>query len=213
MRELLLAAVFFAVAAPCAAQFKDAAAAKTALSSAKAKDRLDAISYFGSLRSEEGYKALAAHFPEEKDAYLRVQMVGALNVQSSTWAYNCVAAASDDSNKGVRQAAASALAPKVGDPYVAEKLKTLSLDPAESVRLSVVNALAVNPSTVSVAIIGGALADRKGSLRSRRAAAGALSKMNTPAADSELMKHLSDADPQIKAAAQSRRPSKKQKNK
>lgn len=203
--SLLLAGAF---ALPCAAELKDAQAAAAALKSATPKDRLDAIYFLGAQRSQAAYQALAAHFPSEQDAYLRVQLVEALNVQGSTWAYACAAAAADDGNKAVRQAAAASLASKAGDPAADAKLKALGADPAEPVRLTVVSALSVNTSTSAASIIGGVLSDRKGTLKARRAAAAALSRMKTPAADGELLRHLSDADPEIKAAAAARRPAK-----
>jgi HEAT repeat protein len=209
MKKIFIIPAFIAVfAAPCAAELKDAGAALEALRSDKAKDRLEAIYYLGAQRNGEAYEALAGHFKAEKDAYLRTQIVGSMNVQASTWAYVCAYEAADDKNKAVRQSAASALAPKVGEPAAAQKLGMLAADPAEVVRLSVVNALAVYTSTEAVSVISGALADRKGTLRARRAAAKALSGMKTPAADAELLKHLSDPDPEIKAAAAARKPSK-----
>lgn len=203
--SLLLAGAF---ALPCAAALKDAPAAVAALKSDVPKARLEAIYFLGAQRSQEAYAALAAHFPSEKDAYLRVQIVEALNVQGSTWAYACAATAADDANKVVRQAAASALARKAGDQLADRKLRALGADSSDAVSMAVVNALSVNTSTSAAALIGGVLSDPKGALRARRAAAAALSKMKTPAADGELLKHLSDADPEIKAAAASRRPSK-----
>lgn len=207
MRKSLVISMFIAVAftLPCAAAVKDTVAALTALKSGVAKDRLEAVSFLVAQRSPDAYKTLAAHFPEEKDAYLRVQIVEGLDVEGSTWAYTCAVAAADDVNKSVRQAAASALASKAGDPAAAAKLKILAADASESVRFSVVNSLSVDASTSAVAIIGGMLADDKGPVKERRAAAAALSKMKTPSADTELFKHLSDADPEIKASAVSRK--------
>ena len=203
--SLLLAGVFVL---PCAAELKDEPAAVAALKSETPKDRLEAIYFLGARRNQDAYAALAAHFPAEKDAYLRVQIVEALNVQGSTWAYACAAAAADDANPAVRQAAASALAGKAGDQVADGKLKTLGADASETVRLAVVNALSVTASTSSASILGGVLADGKGPLRTRRAAAAALSKMKTPSADAELLKHAADADPEIKAAAAARKPAK-----
>ncbi|MCM2266448.1 MAG: HEAT repeat domain-containing protein [Elusimicrobiales bacterium] len=209
MKKILIIPAFIAaLAAPCAAELKSTAEALTALGKADSKMRLEAVYYLGAQRTEAAYEALAAQFRKEGDAYLRVQIVDALNVQASTWAYVCASEAADDKNKAVRQAAARALAPKVGEPEAAKKLGALAVDPAEAVRMAVVNSLAVDTSTVAVSVIGGTLADRKGTLRARRAAAGVLSRMKTPSADAELLKHLSDADPEIKAAAVSRRPSK-----
>ena len=211
MKRSLLVSLLFAgtFALPCAAELKDAPAAVAALKSDVPKARLEAIYFLGAQRSQDGYAALAAHFPSEKDAYLRVQIVEALNVQGSTWAYGCAAAAADDSNKAVRQAAASALARKAGDQVADGKLKALGADSSEAVRLAVVAALSVNTSTSAAAIIGGVLSDAKGTLKTRRAAAAVLSKMKTPSADSELLKHAADADPEIKAAAAARKPAKK----
>ena len=203
--SLLLAGTF---ALPCAAALKDAPAAVAALKSDVPKARLEAIYFLGAQRSQDAYAALTAHFPSEPDAYLRVQIVEALNVQGSTWAYACAAAAADDSNKAVRQAAASALARKAGDQVADSKLKALGADSSEAVRLAVVSSLSVNTSTSAAAIIGGVLSDGKGTLKTRRAAAAVLSRIKTPAADRELAKHLSDPDPEIKAAAASRKPSK-----
>jgi HEAT repeat protein len=211
MKKYLLIAVLFAVAAPCAAQFKDVKAAKTALSSAKAKDRLDAIGYLGSLRSEDGYGTLAQHFQTEGDAYLRVQIVEALNVSGSSWAYKCLVQASSDGNKVVRRSAAAALAGRAGEAGADARIMALASDPEESVRLALVRGLAVRQSTSAVSAIGAVLADRKGTLRSRQTAAETLARLKTPAGDAELLKHLSDSDPKIKAAAMSRRPGSKAK--
>jgi hypothetical protein len=209
MKNYLVLSLLFAgtLALPCAAAVKDTAAAMTALNSAVAKDRLDAIYFLGAQRSTEAYAALAAHFPSEKDAYLRVQLVDTLNVEGSTWAYVCAADAAGDANRAVRRAAARALAVKAGDPAADIKLKALATDPVEAVRAEVVNSLSVGTSTSAVSIIGGVLSDEKGTLRVRRAAAAALSKMKTAQADAELFKHASDADPEIKAAAASRKAS------
>lgn len=200
--SLLIAGAF---ALPCAAAVKDSAAALAALNSSVAKDRLDAIYFLGAQRSTEAYAALAAHFPDEKDAYLRVQLVETLNVEGSTWAYACAASAADDKNKAVRGAAARALAVKAGDPAADIKLKALAADPVENVRAAVVNSLSVGTSTSAASIIGEVLSDSKGTLRLRRAAAAALARMKTPQADVELLKHASDADPEIKASAASRK--------
>lgn len=200
--SLLIAGAF---ALPCAAAVKDSAAALAALNSSVAKDRLDAIYFLGAQRSTEAYAALAAHFPAEKDAYLRVQLVEVMDVQGSTWAYTCVSSAAGDTNKAVRQAAAMSLASKAGDPAVDKKLKALAADPSDVVRISLAHSLSINTSTSAVSIIGGMLSDLKGTLKTRRAAAGALAGMKTPEADGELLKHLSDSDPEIKAAAASRK--------
>ena len=199
---LILMAGAFAL--PCAAAVKDMPAALAALNSATPKDRLDAIYFLGTQRSTEAYAALAAHFPQEKDAYLRVELVDTLNVAGSTWAYACAASAADDKNKSVRGAAARALAVKAGDPAADIKLKALAADPVEGVRAAVVNSLSMETSTSAVAIIGGVLADGKSTLRVRRAAAAGLARIKTPQADSELKKHSADPDPDIKAAAASR---------
>ena len=196
-------------AGPCAAQFKDGAAAKAALGGKTAKERLAAIQYLGAQRSEDATAALTAHFSSEKDAYLRVQIVDGLNVAGSTWAYVCAEKAAADANPAVRQAAAMVLAQKSGDKAADKILKALAADAAEPVRLAVVGSLTSQPGPSSAEIIGGVLADRKATLKARRAAAGALAGMKIPAADEQLLRHLSDADPQIKAAAVSRRPSKK----
>jgi HEAT repeat protein len=97
------------------------------------------------------------------------------------------------------------LASKAGDAEANKRLSALAADPADAVRVSVVSSLAVEASTSSVAIIGGVLADHKGNIRVRRAAAAALAGIKNDAADAELLKHLSDADAQIKASAMSRR--------
>ena len=206
MKKCLVISILIAGAftLPCAAAIKDPAAAMAALASATPKDRLDAIYFLGAQRSTEAYAALAAHFPQEKDAYLRVQLVETLNVEGSTWAYACASAAADDKNKSVRGAAARALAVKAGDPAADIKLKALAADPVEGVRAALVNSLSVGTSTSAASIVGGVLADGKGTLRLRRAAAAALARMKTPQADSELKKHVSDPDPDIKAAAVSR---------
>jgi hypothetical protein len=203
-----LLAVGLLTAAPCAAEFKDPAAAQAALKSAAAKDRLDAISYLGAQRTPDSYKTLAQQFAVETDPYLRVQIVERLNVQASTWAYSCALAAAGDKNVAVRKAAVSPLARKVGDAAAYAKLQTLSIDASEAVRLSVAASLSVDTSTSAASVVGRVLSDRKGTIRSRRAAAGILSRMKTPAADDELLRHVSDPDPEIKAAAASRRPGK-----
>lgn len=209
MKKLLIIPAFIAAfAVPGAAELKDAGAARSALRSDKAKDRLEAIYYLGAQRNAEAYEALAGQFKAEKDAYLRTQIVEALDVKGSSWAFSCAVAAAEDSNKAVRQAASAALARRAGDPAADARLKALAGDSAEEVRLAVVSSMAVEPSTTSASIIGAVLADRKGTLKARRAAAEALAGMKTPAGDTELLKHVSDADPKIKAAAQSRRPSK-----
>ena len=128
-----------------------------------------------------------------------------LDVQLSTWAYACALQAADDTNRFVRQAAVSSLASKSGDPKAEKKLRALAADTSDAVRMKVVNSLSIENSTQAVSIIGTVLSDDKGSLRARRFAAGALSKMNRPGADSELFKHETDADPEIKAAAAARR--------
>jgi len=207
-KNLMLCAVpAAAFAAPCAAEFKDDASALAALGASTAKERLSAIYYFGSQRTPGAYEALTAHYPEEKDAYLRVQIVEALDVQGSTWAYSCAVTAAEDRNKAVRQAAAVSLSSKAGDPVADRKLKALAADPYDSVRLSLLSALSVNTSTSSVSIIGAVLSDHKGAAGTRRAAANILSKMKTKASDDMLLRYLSDSDPQIKAAAMARRPS------
>jgi len=212
MKKILIVPAFIAAfAAPCAAELKDSGAALEALNSDSAKDRLEAIYYLGGQRNAVAYEALAGQFKAEKDAYLRTQIVEALDVKGSSWAFSCAIAASEDSNKAVRQAASSALARRAGDPAADARLKTLAGDPAEEVRLAVVSSMAVEPSTTSASIIGAVLADRKGTLKARQAAAEALAGMKIPAGDTELLKHVSDADPKIKAAAQSRRPAKAKK--
>lgn len=210
MRKYLVISILLAGTSvlPCAAEVKDAASALAALKSDAAKDRLDAVAYLGARRTPEAYEALAKHFQTEKDAYLRVQIVEALDVSVSTWAASCAAAAADDSNKAVRQAAAMPLSRLPGSQEAEKKLKALAADPSDAVRLAVVNSLSVNTSTSSVAILGGVLSDQKSAPAARRAAARGLSGMKTPAADAELGRHVSDADPEIKAAAVSRRPSK-----
>lgn len=197
-----------ALAAPCAAELKDEGEAAAALGRADAKSRLEAINYLGARGGDAAYERLAAHFKTEKDAYLRTQIVESLNVAGSTWAYACAAEAAGDKNQAVRRAAAAALAPRAGEPAAGEVLKKLAADPAEEVRLELVHSLSMKPGAASAAMVGGILADRKGTLRARRAAAEALANMKTPESDAELLKHLSDADPKIKATAQSRRPSK-----
>lgn len=197
-----------ALAAPCAAEFKSAAAAAEALERADAKSRLEAINYFGAEGGAAAYELLAGHFKTEKDAYLRAQIVEALNVAGSTWAYACAAEAAADKSPAVRRAAAAAVAPRAGEPEAAEVLKKLAADPAEEVRLELVHSLSMKPGAASAAMVGGILADRKATRRVRRAAAEVLVNMKTPESDAELLKHLSDSDPKVKAAAQSRRPSK-----
>ncbi len=200
--ERIIFSLLMLSALPCMAEIKDQPAAEAALNSASAKDRLDAISYLGAQRGDTAYAALAARFPDEKDAYLRVKIVEALDVAASTWAYNCAAAASADANKAVRASAAAAIAPLAGRTDADKALKALAKDPAETVRLELINSLSVRPSTSAVSIIGAALADKKGPARPRRAAAAALGNMGTAAAAEELVKHLSDQDPEVKAAAQ-----------
>jgi HEAT repeat protein len=210
MKKYLVLPMLFAgaFALPCAAEFKDAAAAKAALGSSAEKDRLDAIHFLGAQRTQAACETLAGHFKQEKDPYLRMQLVQALDVHVSTWATSCVIAAADDSNQYVKQAAIVSLSRLRGNAAAEKKMKDLTADPSEVVRITVVNALSVNTSTTSVAIVSGVLADKKGTLKARRAAAGVLSRMATPEADKELLKHVSDADPEIKAAAVSRKPSK-----
>lgn len=199
--ERIIFSLLMLSALPCMAEIKDQPAALAALNSAAPKDRLDAIRFLGGHSSPEAYKAMAEHFNSEKDAYLRVKTVEAMDVSVSTWAYVCVSSAAGDTNKFVRAAAASALAEIAGNAAADKDMRTLAKDQAESVRLTLVNALSLVPSTSSVSIIGTTLADKKGPLRARRAAAAALNKMNTRAASEELIKHLSDQDPEIKAAA------------
>jgi len=207
MKQILFAALLLA-AAPCLAEVKDQAAAIAALNSASAKDRLEAIHYLALQKDQVSYEALAGRFQTEKDAYLRVQIVEALDVQGSTWAYSCAMSAADDGNKAVRQAAAPMLAPLAGTPAGYKKLKAMAADPDADVRMALVNSLAVDHSTAAVSIIGTVLTDKKGPLGARRLAASRLSEMNTKEADTELLKHLSDGDPQIKAAAAARKPKK-----
>ncbi len=208
MKKYLLFSILFAgtFVLPCAAAVKDTAAALAALNSAAAKDRLDAIYFLGAQRTPAAYEALSKQFQAEKDPYLRTQIVEALDVNVSTWAVSCAASAADDSNQAVRQAAAAPLSRLPNDRAAEKKLKALAADSSEPVRLAVVNSLSVSASTSSASIIGGVLSDRKGTLKTRRAAAEVLSRMKTPAADAELLKHVSDADPEIKAAAVSRKP-------
>jgi HEAT repeat protein len=203
---MIFAALAAVLAAPCAAQLKDDASAMSALNSATAKDRLAAIYYLGAQRTPAAYEALASHFAGEKDAYLRTQLVDSLDVNASTWAFSCALAAAGDANRYVRQAAAMVLSRKAGDPAADKQLGALAADPSDSVRLALVNSLSVNPSTSSVAVLGSVLGDHKAALRTRRAAANVLSKMKTPASDDMVLRYLSDADSQIKAAAMSRRP-------
>lgn len=206
MKKLLLLVVFALWASPCAAQIKDAADAAAALGSATARDRLDAINYLAAERSEYAYEALAGHFKTEKDAYLRVQVVEGLDVTASTWAYACAGEAAADANPAVRQAAAAALAPKAGDPEADKQLATLGADKAVPVRLAVVSSLAARPSPSSAAIVGGILSDGAAAPVLRRSAAKALAAMKSKEADAELLKHAGDKDPEVKAAAGSRKP-------
>lgn len=126
MKRYLLAAAALLAAVPCPAEFTDSPAAIAALKDVSAKERLGGITYLGALRTEEAYSALAAHFPEEKDAYLRVRLVEALDARSSTGAYACAAAAAGDPNGAVRQAAVSALAPRAGDAAADARLQVLA---------------------------------------------------------------------------------------
>ena len=174
------------------------------LSSGTAAQRLAAVSYLGSLRSEAGYSALAARFRSEPEAYVRVQIVKALDVMLSTSAYACALAAADDPRKAVRQAAASALAARNGEPAADAKLRALAADPSEAVRMALVPPLSVENSTSAASLIGAVLSETKGTGRARRFAAGALSRMKTPSADAELAKHTADQDPEIRAAAVAR---------
>ena len=103
-KYLLIALTLFAVV-PCQAELKDIADARAALGSAAAKERLEAIHYLAAERSDPAFEALSAHFPSEKDAYLRVQIVEALDVAGSTWAFACAQNAAGDQNQAVRQAA------------------------------------------------------------------------------------------------------------
>ncbi len=206
--HILLLTLAAALAAPCRAEFKDAGEAADALKRADAKSRLEAINYLGAKGGDQAYETLAGHFQAEKDAYLRAQIVEALDVSGSTWAYACAVQAAADKNQAVRRGAAAALAPRAGEGETDALLKKLAADPAEEVRLELVHSLSMKPGKASAAMVGGILADRKGTLKARRAAAEALANMKTPESDAELLKHLSDADPKIKAAAQSRRPSK-----
>jgi len=209
MKKYLLTALVLFAAVPCGAEIKDIAAARAALGSAAARERLEAIQYLAAERSDPAFEALSAHFPSEKDAYLRVQIVEALDVAGSTWAFACAQNAAGDQNQAVRQAAAAAVAQRAGDPEADNKLKTLAADPQEPVRLTVVNSLSYQPGPSAAAIVGGMLEDKKETLRARRAAAKALSRMKTREADKELAKHLADSDPEIKASAASRKPAKK----
>lgn len=68
------------------------------------------------------------------------------------------------------------------------------------------NSLSADASTSAVSLIGLVLSDKGGAPRSRRAAARVLSGMKTAGAGAELAKHVSDADPEIRAAAVSRKP-------
>lgn len=207
-KHILFALICAALAAPCAAEFKSDGEAQDALKRADARSRLEAIHYLGARGGDAAYELLAGHFRSEKDAYLRAQIVESLNVAGSTWAYACAAEAAADKNPAVRRAAAAALSSRAGEPAAEEVIKKLAADPAEEVRLELVHSLSMKPGAASAAMVGGILADRKGTLKARRAAAEALANMKTPESDKELLKHLSDADPRIKAAAQSRRPSK-----
>lgn len=206
MKKILLLAVFALSASPCAAELKDAAGAAAALGSAAAKDRLDAINYLAAERSGAAYEALAGHFKTEKDAYLRVQLVEALDVTASTWAYACAGEAAADANPAVRQAAAAALAPRAGEPEADKQLAALGADKAVPVRLAVVSSLAARPSPSSAAIVGGILADGAAAPVLRRSAAKALAGMKSREADAELLRHAGDKDPEVKAAADSRKP-------
>lgn len=206
MEKILLLALLAVPVSPCAAQIKDAGEAMAALGAAAAKDRLEAIGYLAGERSEAAYEALAGHFKTEKDAYLRVQLVEGLDVTASTWAYACAGEAAADANPAVRQAAAAALAPKAGDPEADKRLAALGADPAGPVRLAVVSSLAARPSPSSAAIVGGILSDGAAAPVLRRSAAKALAAMKSKEADAELLKHAGDKDPEVKAAADSRKP-------
>ena len=92
---------------PCAAAVKDMPAALTALNSAEDGARLDAIIYLAAQRSPGTAETLAKHFQTEKDPYLRMQLVRALDVSVSTWAASCALAAAV-SRKPVKAKAKSA---------------------------------------------------------------------------------------------------------
>jgi HEAT repeat protein len=206
MKKYLFLSLILAAVAPCSAQLTDVSAALAALGGATARERLDAIEFLAAERSETAYEALAGHFKNERDAYLRVQIVEGLNVEASTWAYACANDAAADANLAVRQAAALALAPKAGDPEADKRLAALGADPAVPVRLAVVSSLAARPSPSSAAIVGGILDDAAAAPVLRRSAAKALAGMKTKEADARLLKHAGDKDAEVKAAADSRRP-------
>lgn len=201
MKDLFL--VLMIAAAPCSAQVNDQASAAAALGGATAKERLSGIQFLAKQRTPEAYEALSAHFQSEPDAYLRVQIVEAMDINASTWAYNCAFAAADDQNKAVRAAAVPAIAPLAGTPQGYKKLKALAADTDEAVKMTLINSLSVDTSTSSIALIGAVVSDKKGSLKARRFAADRLAGMNVKAADDELLKHLSDPDQEIKAIAAS----------
>jgi len=190
----------------CSAEITGQAGALAALKSEAPKDRLEAIQYLGAQRSDDAYAALALHFRQEKDAYLRVQLVEALDVTISTWSAACALEAADDGNLAVRAAAAVALAPLSGGEAADAKLSALAADPADSVRLAVVSSSARNPGPSTETLLGSVLGDKAAALPVRREAAGALAGMKSKKADAELLKYLSDPDPVIKKAAASRKP-------
>ena len=206
---IVLVSVFIS-AAPCAAQpaaapVNDAAGARSALSSAAAKDRLQAINY---LAMERDFETLAGHFASEKDAYLRVQIVEALDVAGSTWAYACAGLAAADGNQAVRQAAAGAIAQRTGAAEANKQLSALAADPSENVRAAVVNAMLQHPGPAAASIVGGVLSDKAATPMLRREAAASLARMKNKEADAELLKHAADPDKEIRASVSSRTPAK-----
>lgn len=200
MKKHIFSALFI-LAAPCAAELTSRGDAAAALKAPAARERLEAIGY---LAAAKDYEALAAHFPSEKDAYLRVQIVEALDVAGSTWAYACAEAAAADQNQAVRQAAAGAIAQKTGDLEADKQLIILASDPSEAVRLAAVSAVSQRPGRSSIGIVSAILADKSAPVQLRREAAGALARMNLKEADTELLKYSSDPDKAIKDAASSR---------
>lgn len=199
--KTLSVALLFSFSAAAAAQKTD----KDFLADLKSGSlelKLAAVDNFRAKRSPEGDAVLSKQYKNEKDAYVRKQIAEGLDVNRSTYAYECARAALKDPSLQVRQSAVEALA-RYGDVSKIEADFKELLGPAapRELRLAAINALGFNASTRAVALLDSVAADTVNPSEMRRLAVISMGRMGGAYAKGRIKRYANDKDAAVKAEA------------
>lgn len=172
------------------------------LKSGSAKVRLAAVDNFRARQSLEGDIILSKQYKSEKDAYVRKQIVEGMDVNRSTYAYECAREALKDPNIQVRLTAVGALGWYRDVSKIETEFKEL-LSPAapEAVRLAAIHVLGFNASTRAVALLDSVASDTVNPAEIRHMAVISMDRTGSAYAKDRIKRYANDKDAAVKAEA------------